>query len=89
MTALLKARLSPATAHEAMVTARRYRAPEALAAGIVETTVAAEQVLETAVERAAASVGRPRTTVAAIKRGLYADALATLAGPTRLPDNLA
>jgi enoyl-CoA hydratase/carnithine racemase len=88
MTALLKARLSPATAHEAMVAARRYSAPEALAAGIVEAIAPADQVLAAAVDRAAALAGRPRATVAAIKRGLYADAIATLEGPALKPDNL-
>jgi enoyl-CoA hydratase/carnithine racemase len=85
MTALLKARLSAATAHEAMLTARRYGAPEALAAGIVEEAVPGEQVLEAAVERAAALAGKPRATAAAIKRGLYADAVAALESPVALP----
>ncbi len=86
MTALLKARLSPATAHEAMVTGRRYGAPEALAAGIVEAAAPSELVLEAAVARAAALTGKPRATVAAIKRGLYADAVAALEEPAALPD---
>jgi Delta3-Delta2-enoyl-CoA isomerase len=88
MTALLKARLSAATAHEAMVAGRRYGAPDALAAGIVEATVPSEQVLETAVARAAGLAGRPRATVAAIKRGLYAGAIAVLDESAPLPDNL-
>ncbi|HTC73800.1 MAG TPA: enoyl-CoA hydratase/isomerase family protein [Solirubrobacteraceae bacterium] len=87
MTALLKARLSPATAHEAMVTGRRYGAPEALAAGIVEATASSELLLEAAVARAAALTGKPRATVAAIKQGLYADALAALEAPAALPDS--
>jgi enoyl-CoA hydratase/carnithine racemase len=87
MTALLKARLSAATAHEAMVTGRRYSAPEALPAGIVEATAPSEQLLESAVNRAAALAGRPRATVAAIKRGLYADAVAALEEPAPAPDD--
>ncbi len=85
MTALLKARLSPATAHEAMVTGRRYGAPEALAAGIVEAVAPSAQVLETAVARAAALAAKPRATVAAIKRGLYADAVAALSAGALTP----
>jgi Delta3-Delta2-enoyl-CoA isomerase len=85
MTALLKARLAPVVAHEAMLTARRYRAPEAFAAGIVEAAVPEEQVLDTAVARVTALAGKPRATVAAIKRGLYADAVAALQAPTPLP----
>lgn len=84
MTALLKARLSPAAAHESMVSGRRYGAPEALAAGIVEAAAPAEQVLETAVARAAVLAGKPRATVAAIKTGLYADVVAALEQPAAL-----
>jgi enoyl-CoA hydratase/carnithine racemase len=79
MTALLKARLSVTAAHEAMVTGRRYGAPEALAAGIVELSAPADAVLDAAIERAAALAGKPRVSVAAIKRGLYADAVYALA----------
>jgi hypothetical protein len=46
--------------------------------------VPAEQVLEEAVRRAAALAAKPRATVAAIKRGLYADALAALGAPVAL-----
>ena len=84
MTALLKARLSAASAHEAMLTARRYAAAEALAAGIVEAAVPSEQVLEAAVARAAALVGKPRATVVAIKRGLYGEVVATLEAPVSI-----
>jgi hypothetical protein len=41
-------------------------------------------VLEAAVERAAALVGKPRATVAAIKRGLYGGAVAILEAPVSL-----
>jgi enoyl-CoA hydratase/carnithine racemase len=84
MTALLKARLSAASAHEAMLTARRYGAQEALAAGIVDAVVPAVQVLEAAVERAAALVGKPGATAVAIKRGLYGEAVAALEAPVSL-----
>ncbi len=84
MSALLKARLSAASAHEAMLTARRYGAQDALAAAIVDAAVPAEQVLEVAVARAAALVGKPRATIAAIKRGLYGEAVAALETPVSL-----
>ena len=87
MTALLKARLSPASAHEAMLSGRRYGAPEALAAGIIEAAAPSEQVLESAVARAAALADKPRATVAAIKRGVYADAVAALQEPAVLPEH--
>lgn len=88
MTALLKARLPTATAHEAMLTARRYGAREALAAGIIDAAVPAEEVLDAAVVRAAALAGKPRTTVAQIKRGLFAEVVVALEERAPLPDAL-
>jgi Delta3-Delta2-enoyl-CoA isomerase len=78
MTALLKARLPAAAAHEAMTTGRRYGGDQALAAGLVDDAVPEELVLAAAVERAAPLAGKQRATVAAIKRNLYADALTVL-----------
>jgi enoyl-CoA hydratase/carnithine racemase len=78
MTALLKARLPAATAHEAMVTGRRYGGPEAVAAGLADEAVPAGQVLTAAARRAGPLAGKPRETVAAIKRGLYAGTVAAL-----------
>jgi Delta3-Delta2-enoyl-CoA isomerase len=80
MTALLKARLPAATAHGAMTSGRRYGGEQALAAGLVDEAVAEERVLAAAVERAAALASKPRATLGAIKRNLYADALAELEG---------
>jgi len=84
MTALLKARLPGAAAHEAMTTGRRYGGEEALAAGLVDETASEERVLDAAVERAAALAAKPRATVAAIKHNMYGDALAALAGSSGL-----
>jgi enoyl-CoA hydratase/carnithine racemase len=81
MTALLKARLPAATAHEAMTTGRRYGGDAALAAGIVDDAVAEVRVLDAAVERATALAGKQGATLAAIKRNLYADAVAALEAP--------
>ena len=78
MTELLKARLPAATAHEAMVTGRRYGGPDAVAAGIVDEAVPAGQVLATAAHRAGPLAGKPRATVAAIKHGLYREVVAAL-----------
>jgi Delta3-Delta2-enoyl-CoA isomerase len=83
MTALLKARLPVATAHEAMTTGRRYGGDQALAAGLVDEAVAEELVLDAAVERAAALAGKQRATLGAIKRNLYADALSALSQPAQ------
>jgi enoyl-CoA hydratase/carnithine racemase len=78
MTGLLQARLPAATAHQAMVTGRRYGGTEAVTAGIAEEAVPAGRVLAAAAERAAALAAKPRATVAAIKRGLYGDVVAAL-----------
>ena len=80
MAALIAGRLPKQTAHEAIVTGRRYGGGEAAAAGIVDEAVAEAEVLPRAVARAAASAGKDRSTLAALKRGLYAEALAVLEG---------
>ncbi len=79
MATMIQRRLSPATAHEAMLTGRRYGGEDALASGIVDAAVAEHEVLETAIARAQALAGKGRTIVHAIKRELYGDALAALA----------
>jgi enoyl-CoA hydratase/carnithine racemase len=79
MNALLTSRLSPPVAHRAMVTAHRYTGPEALASGIVAELASEEEVLDRAVSLAAGLLGKPRPGLGAIKRGMYADAIDTLA----------
>ena len=81
MTALIRARLAPAVAHEAMTTGRRYGGGEAATAAIVAAAVPEERVREEADERARARAGSDPATLAAIKERLYAEALATLRGP--------
>ncbi len=87
MTALLRTRMSPATATEAMVFGKRYGGHDALAAGLVDDVADERQVVAAAVERAATLAAKPRATVGAIKRGLHADALAALeaSGPLEMP----
>src|SRR6516164_88744 len=53
MSALIQARLTPRTAHEAMITARRYDGLDAEAAGIVDRTAAEDAVRGAATEIAA------------------------------------
>jgi len=78
MTAMLLARMSPQTAHEAMTTGRRYGGPDAAAAGIVEQAVAEDQVLPAAVARAEALSDKDPATLATIKSRMYEDALKTM-----------
>jgi enoyl-CoA hydratase/carnithine racemase len=78
MSALISAKLTPAAANEAMVTGRRFGGGDAEAVGIVDAVAAEADVVERAVERAAAGAGRQAAVVAAIKRELYGPALAAL-----------
>jgi enoyl-CoA hydratase/carnithine racemase len=74
MAAMIQAKLDPRVAHEAMLTGRRYGAPEALEAGIVDATSPEDEVLKAAIARAAALTGKSRDTVAKIKQTMYAGA---------------
>jgi enoyl-CoA hydratase/carnithine racemase len=79
MNALLVAKLPKRTAHEAMTTARRYTAPEAEAAGILDATAEETAVVNAAMERAAALAAKASPALGEIKTRLYADALVALA----------
>ncbi|MFC5750520.1 enoyl-CoA hydratase-related protein [Actinomadura rugatobispora] len=81
MSALIQARLTPAVAHEAMVTGRRYTAEQALAAGMVARTADEAGVLPAAVELAASLAGKDGAVVRRIRTGMYGPALAALRGP--------
>jgi enoyl-CoA hydratase/carnithine racemase len=81
MAALIQARLTEKTAHEAMVTGRRYGGTDALAGGIVDVVAGEGEVLASALEIARPLAGKDGATMAAIKRGMYAPALQALAIP--------
>jgi enoyl-CoA hydratase/carnithine racemase len=83
MSALVRSRLSPRTAHEAMTTGRRYGGEEALAAGIADAAADAGRVLAAAVELARPLAAKAKPVRAQIKEGLYAETLAELRGTTR------
>lgn len=78
MTALITAKLPVATAHDAILTARRYGGTEAVAAAIVDEATAEDRVLERAVERAAARAGTSREATVALRTGMYGPLLAVL-----------
>lgn len=86
MTALLQSRLPRRAAHEAMLTARRYGAPDALAAGIIDEVLAEEEeeVLARAVERAMALAPKDPDTLRTIKHRMHADALRALSASQQL-----
>jgi enoyl-CoA hydratase/carnithine racemase len=78
MSALIQARLAPQTAHEAMVTARRYSGTDAAAAAIVDRAVAEDAVRPTAVELAGSLAGKAGPVLGTIKARMYAPVLETL-----------
>jgi enoyl-CoA hydratase/carnithine racemase len=84
MSALIAARLAPASAHEAMTTGRRYGGIDAASAGIVDEAVPEAEVLPRAIERAAALAGKNPDTLRAIKQQLYHGALEALRRPQTL-----
>jgi enoyl-CoA hydratase/carnithine racemase len=78
MNALLSAKLSKKTAHQAMVLGRRFTAPEALDAGILDGTAVEDELLPNALAYAETLVGKDATTIQAIKRTLYESTLTQL-----------
>ena len=78
MAALVQTRLAPQTAHEAMLTARRYGGTDAKAAGIVNRAVTEDAVRTTAAEIAQAHVNKAGETLATTKARMYATVLALL-----------
>jgi Delta3-Delta2-enoyl-CoA isomerase len=81
MSALIRARLTPSAAHEAMTTGRRYGGEDALTAGLVDAAEDAEQVLAAAVNLARPLAGQAKPVRAQIKETLYAETLAALRAP--------
>lgn len=78
MAALIQAKLTKATAHEAMTTGRRFGGTDAAAAGLVDTAVAEDEVLPAALARARGLVGKNPRTLKAIKAQMYVTQLAAL-----------
>jgi enoyl-CoA hydratase/carnithine racemase len=83
MNALIPARLPAMTAHEAMVTGRRYSGTEALAAGIVNEVAADDQVLPRSIEVAQSLASKAGPGIAGIRTHLYAHVIGHLQGTER------
>jgi Delta3-Delta2-enoyl-CoA isomerase len=81
MSALIRARLPATTAHEAMVTGRRYGGEEAVAAGIVHRTAAEADVTSAAIALAAPLAAKDGGTIAKIRAGMYRPVLEALTSP--------
>ncbi|MBI5572098.1 MAG: enoyl-CoA hydratase/isomerase family protein [Desulfomonile tiedjei] len=78
MTALIKSRMTPTVFRTLLLTGARIGGAEAKEWGVVDEAVPAEQVLPRAVAYVAPLTGKNRHTYRAIKRGMYAEALALL-----------
>lgn len=81
MTAMIAAKLSPQAAHQAMVFGRRFDARDALAAGIVDESGAADTVLPRAIEIASVFASKSGPAMQTIKRRLHSHVLAALRDP--------
>ena len=83
MNALIPAMVPARTAHEAMVTGRRYTGADALTAGIVNELAADDQVLPRAVEVAQSLAGKAGPGIAGIRTHLHAHVIGALQGTDR------
>ena len=78
MTALIKAKLTPSAATDAMVTARRCGGADALAAGLVDAVAGEEELLAAAVEHVRPLASKNGPTLGTIKERMYAKELEAL-----------
>ncbi len=84
MSAMIQARLTPNTAHEAMCTGRRYGGTEALEAGIVSQALPLEELLPAAIELAHTLAPKAGPTLQTIRTTMYRQAIDLMAGDTEL-----
>ncbi|MEU9139539.1 enoyl-CoA hydratase-related protein [Streptomyces sp. NPDC048404] len=82
MSALIQARLTPQTAHQAMLGAHRYGGLDAVAAGIADRAVAESEVRAAAIELAQSQASKAGHTLGTIKTRMYSSTLATLRDTT-------
>jgi enoyl-CoA hydratase/carnithine racemase len=78
MSALIQARLTPQTAHQAMTTGRRYGGHDALGAAIVDQTADEHGVRQAAAEIAHPQAAKAGPTLGTIKTRMYAPVLDAL-----------
>jgi len=81
MSALIQSKLSPRTALDAMTTGKRFDAPAALDAGIVDRICAIEELADVAHSMVSRLAGKDRGTLGAIKSTMFAAAAAALTQP--------
>ncbi|MGW7535802.1 enoyl-CoA hydratase/isomerase family protein [Amycolatopsis sp. NPDC054798] len=78
MAALVQAKLTPAAAVASMTTGSRFGGPQAASLGLVDATVALEDLRTAATERVAPLAGKDRGTLGAIKSTMFGPALTAL-----------
>jgi enoyl-CoA hydratase/carnithine racemase len=78
LTDLVRARMTPQAAHEALTSGRRYGGEEALAAGIADAVAPEGEVLPRAIAIARGLSGKDPDAYGTIKSRLYRDTLASL-----------
>jgi enoyl-CoA hydratase/carnithine racemase len=78
MMAMIQAKLDPSVSGDLMLTGRRIGGQEAGALRVVDEAIDADQVLPRAIERAQALAAKDPATYGAIKRRMYATAIALL-----------
>lgn len=83
MSAALQARIPAPALHQAVVTGKRWGAPELLANQMIEATASESEVFTAAMEWAQGQTHHAGDTLAIMKRGLYGHAFETL--PTKSP----
>jgi enoyl-CoA hydratase/carnithine racemase len=84
MSAMVQARLTPNTAHEAMCTGRRYGGADALEAGIVNHALPLEELLPAATEIAHSLASKAGPTLQTIRTTMYRQAIELMSGDTEL-----
>ena len=75
---LLRAKLPPAAARDALLTGKRYMAAEAIAAGIADGEASEGDLLTRAIALAASLAVKERSIFTTLKRNLYGDVGAAL-----------
>jgi Delta3-Delta2-enoyl-CoA isomerase len=78
MSALIRCKLDPAVSRDLMLTGRRVGGEEALALGVVDQILGADELLPGAIARAESLSSKNRATYGAIKREMYAGAIRLL-----------
>jgi enoyl-CoA hydratase/carnithine racemase len=76
---LVKARVSPQIARDAVLSGRRYAADEAAAAGLIDATAAEPDLLPDAVKLASSLASKKRAIFKSLKRSLNAEVAAGFA----------